>query len=79
MRKGELGRMDLLDAKTVAEEIVMDMYERGLIAQEVYTVAMDYAESKAADRILVYGDKIRDCITGEYRFAFSEVIERVGQ
>jgi hypothetical protein len=77
MRKGYQGEIDLERAKTEAENIILDMIENYLIPVEIQVEAIRYAHAKIADRILAYGDDIRDTCKEAYKTAIIAKIDEV--
>ena len=51
---------NLRQAKTLSEEIAIEMYEEGFVTEIQLENFLTYARSKMTDRIVVFGDDIRD-------------------
>jgi len=77
MRKGYQGEIDLEIAKEIAEQIEIDLYEEGFISNEEHVKAIRFASSKIADRILAYGDEIRDTCKEAYKTAIIQKLDEV--
>lgn len=76
MRKGIQGEIDLEAAKEIAEQIEIDLYEMCFISDEKHIKAARFASSKIADRILAYGDEIRDTCKAAY---IAGITEKIGE
>jgi hypothetical protein len=77
MRKGYQGEIDLERAKEIAEQIELELFEEGFIPDEKQVEAIRFASSKLADRILAYGDEIRDTCKEAYKTAVIQKLEEV--
>ena len=60
-------------AQSVSEEIALEMFEEGFIKKSQLENFLYFARSKTADRLVVFGDDIRD----KARYAYVEAVKRV--
>lgn len=63
----------LIEAQTISEEIALEMFEAGFVTDEQLENFLAFARSKTADRLVVFGDDIRD----KARAAYVEAAKRV--
>ncbi len=77
MRIGYHGEADLEKAKEIAEQIEIEFFEAGFIPDEKQVEAIRFASSLIADRILAYGDEIRDTCKEAYKTAIIAKIDEV--
>ena len=64
---------NLRQAKTLSEEIAIEMYEEGFVTEIQLENFLTYARSKMTDRIVVFGDDIRD----KAKLVYVEAAKRV--
>lgn len=60
-------------AQSLSEEIALEMYEAGFVTQDQLERFLSFARSKTADRLVVFGDEIRD----KARYEYVEAVKRV--
>jgi len=60
-------------AQTVSEEIALEMFEAGYVTEDQLENFLLFAKGKTADRIVTFGDDVREAA----RKAYLEAIERV--
>lgn len=63
----------LIEAQSISEIIALEMYEEGFVTESQYENFLSFARSKTADRLVVFGDDIRD----KARSAYVEAAKRV--
>ena len=66
-------REHLEEAQSISEIIALEMYEEGFVTDEQYERFLAFARSKTADRLVVFGDDIRE----KARAAYVEAAKRV--
>ena len=66
-------REHLEEAQSISEIIALEMYEEGFVTDEQYERFLAFARSKTADRLVVFGDDIRE----KARSAYVEAAKRV--
>jgi hypothetical protein len=62
-----------MEAQSVSEEIAIEMFEDGFVTQDQLDRFVEYARTKTTDRLVVFGDDIRD----KMRAAYVEAAKRV--
>lgn len=63
----------IMEAQSVSEEIAIEMFEDGFVTQDQLDRFVEYARTKTTDRLVVFGDDIRD----KMRAAYVEAAKRV--
>ena len=66
-------REHLEEAQSISEIIALEMYEEGFVTDEQLQNFLAFARSKTADRLVVFGDDIRE----KARAAYVEAAKRV--
>ena len=61
------------EAQSVSEEIAIEMFEDGFVPADQLSRFLAFARSKTADRLVVFGDDIRE----KARAAYVEAAKRV--
>lgn len=60
-------------AQSISEQIALEMYEDGFVTADQLERFLAFARSKTADRIVIFGDDLRE----RARLAYVEAAKRV--